>query len=265
LQQQAAQREGQPLQQPLEPGVKDFDPDLAKTQLAEAAAEFAADYRGESRQQNSVLQFIADTLPQHAIFLINSDDERLEHPQIKQAAEALEKQLFPALGESSNQQQPTGLLRALFDDQIHDSRAWFMHAILGSREPWNSYFRYRMVYFGSECSKSLSLLSIAGNVVGAATLVGGVVFSFRQKSLGGKLMGLAGTAGAMGIQAKALDLLTGEPLPMLPNAEQLTAFTQQVGEVINQQQQWIGEQRLVNAKRLIEARWANRLLPTAPV
>ena len=30
---------------PLEPGVKDFDPDMAQTQLREAAEEFATDYR----------------------------------------------------------------------------------------------------------------------------------------------------------------------------------------------------------------------------
>ncbi|WP_431295546.1 T6SS phospholipase effector Tle1-like catalytic domain-containing protein [Rahnella sp. PAMC 25559] len=251
----AAQRPGDPPPV-LMPGVKDFDPDIPKTQLYQAALEFGEDYRGESRSLSSGWQLVLDTIPQNAIFLINTDDEREEFDRIKTRADPLVKILFPSEGEANNATQPSGLLRSLYDDQVHDSRAWFLHGFLGSRELWASYFRYRMIYFGDNCNKELSLLTIAGNVVGAATLVGGVVFSFKQKSLTGKLAGLAGTAGAMSLETKALDLITRQALPMLPEAEQLTAFTQAPGVIASQQKQLIGEQQIEQAKTMIASRWA---------
>lgn len=139
---------------------------MAQTQLREAAQEFSEDYYAKYRTQQSISQVILDTIPQHAIFLINSDDEGKEYREIKDAGNALEVVLFPEAGESSNAGQPAGLVRALFDDQVHDSRAWFMHGRIGSRELWASYFRYHMLYFAQNCNKSLSLLTIAGNVVG---------------------------------------------------------------------------------------------------
>ena len=253
-QQLADHRPGEPLPI-LMPGVKDFDPDIAKTQLYQAALEFGEDYRGESRSLTSNWQLVLDKIPQNAIFLINSDDERKEFNQMKTEGDARVKVLFPPQGEASNATQPSGLLRALYDDQVHDSRAWFLHATFGSREPWGSYFRYRMVYFGDNCNKELSLLTIAGNVVGAATLVGGVIFSFKQKSLTGKLSGLAGTAGMMKLEATALDFLTKQPLPMLPEAAQLTAFTQAPGAVTSQQKQLLSEQQLEQAKTQLASRW----------
>jgi len=44
----AKQREGKPPQ-PLPAGIKDFDPDMAQTQLRQAAQEFGEDYRSEWR------------------------------------------------------------------------------------------------------------------------------------------------------------------------------------------------------------------------
>ncbi|CNM02363.1 T6SS phospholipase effector Tle1-like catalytic domain-containing protein [Yersinia sp. 2553 StPb PI] len=251
----AKQREGEPSK-PLPPGVKDFDPDIAQTQLAEAAQEFGHDYRGESRSLTSTWQLVLDKIPQTAIFLINTDDERAEFKRMKADGDAHVKVLFPPQGEASNAEQPSGLLRDLYDDQVHDSRAWFLHATFGSREPWGGYFRDRMVYFGDNCNKELSLLTIAGNVVGVATLVGGVIFSFKQKKLAGKLSGLAGTASVMALEAKALDLITGEPLPMLPEADLLTAFTQVPGAVASLQKELLGEQQLEQAKTMIASRWA---------
>ncbi len=139
---------------------------MAQTQLREAAQEFSEDYYAKYRTQQSISQVILDTIPQHAIFLINSDDEGKEYREIKDAGNALEVVLFPEAGESRNAGQPAGLVRALFDDQVHDSRAWFMHGRIGSCELWASYFRYHMLYFAQNCNKSLSLLTIAGNVVG---------------------------------------------------------------------------------------------------
>jgi hypothetical protein len=97
---------------------------------------------------------------------------------------------------------------------VHDSRAWFLHwALNGTREPWNSYFRERMVYFGSECNKELSLFSVAGGIVGAALIVGGVALIKKQKGWAGKLA-MAGALSRFDI----VDLRNGLPLPMLANA-----------------------------------------------
>ncbi|MNY47710.1 hypothetical protein D3C86_1829970 [compost metagenome] len=57
--------------------------------------------------------------------------------------------------ESRNANQPAGLLRALFDDQVHDSRAWFLYSF--GREPLGSYFRERMVFFGEASRRELAL------------------------------------------------------------------------------------------------------------
>ncbi|MDI2590467.1 hypothetical protein POF45_03345 [Pseudomonas sp. 681] len=63
----------------------------------------------------------------------------------------------PAMDETGNAMQPAGLLRALFDDQVHDSRAWFLYSPLFGREPIGSYFRERMVFFGEASRRELAL------------------------------------------------------------------------------------------------------------
>lgn len=237
----------------LEPGVKDFDPDLAKTQLLQAAHEFGEDYRNVSRKPTSFPQIIFENIPQHAIYLLNSDDEPKEYYQMKAAGDEKVSILFPAQGEASNADTPAGLVRALFDDQVHDSRAWFMHYSFGCREPFGSYFRYRMVYFGSECNKALSPLTIAGNVVGAATLVGGVIFSFKQKGNAEKLAGLVGTVGAYTLEVKAMDYITGQSIPQTPDAAQLTAFTTKPGLLMATETAKVNELKLARAKAVIRA------------
>ena len=72
--------------------------------------------------------------------------------------------------EARNRDQPAGLLRALFDDHVHDSRAWFLHAslndtylnmaIAGGREPLGSYFTERMVFFGDANRRDLALMTV---------------------------------------------------------------------------------------------------------
>ncbi|QIX97568.1 DUF2235 domain-containing protein [Cedecea sp. FDAARGOS_727] len=246
----------------LEPGIKDFDPEVSKTQLQQAAQEFGEDYRGEFRSVQSLPQLVLDVIPRNAIFMMNSDDERQDFATMKREGEDKVRVLFPLLGEESNADQPGGLVRALFDDQVHDSRAWFMHYALEGRELWSGYFRYRMIYFGRECSKSLSPLAIAGNVVGAATLVGGVIFSFRQKGTTAKLAGLAGTAGIFSLESEALDLLTGLPIAMSPDAAKLKAFTPQPGVVVAEQTAAVQEQRLAFAKSIIHSEWAKEAAST---
>jgi len=242
----------------LEPGVKDFDPDIAKTQLKQAAKEFGEDYRQQFRSPTGIGQLVLAVIPRNSIFMLNIDDGPREYALIKASAETKVATLFPPPGEASNVDKPAGLVRALFDDQVHDSRAWFMHYALGTREPWGSYFLYRMIYFGNRCNKSLSPLTIAGDVVGAATLVGGVIFSFKQKGTTAKLAGLAGTAGLLTLESEAMDYLTGLAIPMVDNADVLKAFTSEPGVVTAQQTEIISEKRLEMAKSIIQSGWLEK-------
>ncbi|MFK3841015.1 T6SS phospholipase effector Tle1-like catalytic domain-containing protein [Serratia sp. NPDC087055] len=244
----------------LHPGVKDFDPKMDKPQLFEAAKEFGKDYHDGYRIPDNLAQAVLDTVLQPMIFVLNTDDEPQEYRRIKADGDARVAVLFPAVGEASNAGQPAGLVRALFDDQVHDSRAWFMHAALGTREMWAGYFRYRMMYFSEQCNKSLSPLVIAGNLVGFATLATGVVLSFKQKSLSGKLAGLAATGAVRSLQVEVLDRLTGLPLPELPGGEQLRAFTTEPGVVVALQKAAVAEQQLARTQAAIPARWLEQAL-----
>lgn len=246
----------------LPPGPKDFDAALGQTQLRQAAEEFREDYHDLSRTGTGSWLFTAVDSMSNAIFLLNNDDEYGEWQRMKTAGDDRLKVLFPVSGEMNDATQPAGLVRALFDDQVHDSRAWFMHNTFGSREPWGSYFLYRMIYFGSRCSKPMTPLMIAGAVVGVATLAAGAAVIIKQKSAKGKLAGLAGAAGALYLETQAIDLLSGKPLPMLPNAAQLQAPTMEPGVVVAQQTQVVSEQRLVLAKSMIESGWAEKLKST---
>ncbi|HHT5344690.1 TPA: T6SS phospholipase effector Tle1-like catalytic domain-containing protein [Raoultella planticola] len=244
----------------LYPGIKDFDPDMAQTQLFEAAKEFGKDYHDGYRIPENLAQAVLDTVLQPMIFVLNTDDELQEYRRIKADGDARAAVLFPAAGEASNAQQPAGLVRALFDDQVHDSRAWFMHAALGTREMWGGYFRYRMIYFSDKCNKSLSPLVIAGDLIGFATLTTGVVLSFRQKTLTGKLAGLAATGAVRSLQAEVLDRITGEPVPELPGGEQQRAFTREPGVVVAQRKALVAEQQLARAQAAIPASWLEDVL-----
>ncbi|HEJ0329043.1 TPA: DUF2235 domain-containing protein [Serratia marcescens] len=244
----------------LYPGIKDFDPDMAQTQLFEAAKEFGKDYHDGYRIPENLAQAVLDTVLQPMIFVLNTDDEPQEYRRMKADGDARVAVLFPAAGEASNAQQPAGLARALFDDQVHDSRAWFMHAALGTREMWGGYFRYRMIYFSDKCNKSLSPLVIAGDLIGFATLSTGVVLSFRQKTLTGKLAGLAATGAVRSLQVEVLDRITREPLPELPGGEQQRAFTREPGVVVAQRKALAAEQQLARAQAAIPASWLEGVL-----
>ena len=167
----ASERFGREPRRPMEPGVKDFDPDMAQTQLREAAEEFGMDY-GAGISVTVAIWVASMALP-GAIAGARADRLRM-----KAAGQAKVRQLFPRpqheydyvdenkrgnVDESRNATQPEGLLRALFDDQVHDSRAWFLYAAhlshlgTGMREPLGSYLSDRMVFFGDTHSRKLAL------------------------------------------------------------------------------------------------------------
>lgn len=148
---------------PLEPGLKDFDADMAQTQLREAAEECGAHYRGPSP-----LTLVA--LRVGPLLLLNTAHALAERQRIKAAGRSRVSQLFPPpyleknhldeyrrgeVAEHRNASQPEGLLRALFDDQVHDSRAWFLYS--SGRELGGSYFAERMLFFGERGRRELVL------------------------------------------------------------------------------------------------------------
>jgi hypothetical protein len=163
---------------PLEPGVKDFDADMARTQLRKAAEEFAAHYRALSLTDPLVMR-VALMMPIPGLIAHQlSIRVRLERQRMKAEGQARVGQLFPPplreinhqnetrrgnVDESRNATQPEGLLRALFDDQVHDSRAWFMYK--QGREWFGSYFGERMVFFGEAGRRDLALYGENGEVL----------------------------------------------------------------------------------------------------
>ncbi|MGE8144297.1 T6SS phospholipase effector Tle1-like catalytic domain-containing protein [Pseudomonas frederiksbergensis] len=166
----AHERNSRLPKEPLQPGVKDFDADMAQTQLREAAEDFAAAYRDPDHLASSLSRVLPANAGTVVVLRIITADARVECRQMKAAGRARVRQLFPPppgytnhpddktrgpVDESANATQPAGLLRALFDDQVHDSRAWFLYKF--GREPMGSYFRERMVFFGEASRRELAL------------------------------------------------------------------------------------------------------------
>ncbi|AWK42921.1 MULTISPECIES: DUF2235 domain-containing protein [Photorhabdus] len=247
-------------------GVPDFDPETAQNQLREAAAEFGRDYRGESREQSNLKQFAIETLAYHMLYIWDSNDDVKEYQQMKTAGEALVKPLFrPApVGKTGQQESPESLLVALYDNQVHDSRAWFMYSILDTREPEGGYFRYRIIYFGTECNKPLSPLTIAGNVVGSTTPVGAALLFLKDKKVGNMLSDAADKVPVTTWEVTARYLTSGELITLLAGPEYRKAFTHNVGEVTRQQREFLKERRLQMTKDDLKARWAGKTLEPTP-
>ncbi|MBS9437752.1 DUF2235 domain-containing protein [Photorhabdus noenieputensis] len=254
----------------LAPGVPDFDPETAQNQLREAAAEFRNDYHGDQREQHSEWEFLVDTVPRHVIYMLDDHNDLLEYLQMKAAGEWLVKQLFrpvPA-AKPGQQESPESLLVALYDNQVHDSRAWFMYSTFGSREPWGGYFRYRVIYFGTICSRPLSLLSVAGTVAGIVSpSKSSVLFSFKQKKVANTVVEVVGKVSksiAAEREVTAQYLTSGELIPLLAGPEYRKAFTHNVGEVTRQQREFLKERRLQMTKDDLKARWAGKILEPTP-
>ncbi len=152
-------------------------------------------------------------------------------------------------------------MRALFDDQVHDSRAWFMYAALGTREMWTGYFRYRMIYFSERCSKPLSPLVLAGDLVGFATVTAGVVLSIRQAP--DRQAGRAGCdrrralAGGGGAGPDNRGSAAGAA-----RREQLRAFTHEPGTVVAQQKARKADEQLARGQAALPASWLEDVLTT---
>ncbi|WP_445261591.1 T6SS phospholipase effector Tle1-like catalytic domain-containing protein [Pseudomonas sp. RL_105y_Pfl2_101] len=220
-------------------GPPPYEAVIDQQQIREAAVEFEHDYQGFRRDQTSVGGWVVDGVLRDTVYLLNDDDEQQEYTRIKAAGELYVKELFGVRGSSYERVRlrdsvQAALLVAMFDDQVHDSRAWFLHDFMSSRELWGDYFRYRMVYFGDESNKRMTPVVVAGRVVGIALVLGGV-YSIRRDGW----KGAAGTFGAASVGYKVINVVGNKVEPFLPGAEQILQPTFAIGEVVAQQREAI--------------------------
>ncbi|WP_455927653.1 T6SS phospholipase effector Tle1-like catalytic domain-containing protein [Pseudomonas capeferrum] len=219
-----------------------YEPVKDQQQIREAAVEFEHDYQGWRRDQSSVQGWVLDVALRDTVYLLNDDDEQHEYERIKAEGETRAKELFVEVGKNLNKFRVSdspqkAAVVALFDDQVHDSRAWFLHDATSSRELWGDYFRYRMVYFDGETNKRMTPMVVAGRVVGIAVVLGGM-YSIRR--YGWK--GMAGTLGAASVGYQVINVVSGKVEPFLPGAEKVLQPTFAIGEVVAQQTQAIIEE-----------------------
>ena len=224
------------------PGPPIYEPQIDKTQLSQAAAEFKRDYKGFDRKQTSAAGTITDVLLRDAIYLLNENDELQDHAAIKAAGERRTKQLFSDNRGTPSKEPHMARVVALFDDQVHDSRAWFMHDALGSRELWAGYFFYRMTYFGNANSRDLSPVVVAGRILGVAMVAGATVYGIKRGGVSGGVGGLVAGIGGATIGYQVIDKARGVALPFLPEAAQLLKPTAHIGQVAAELKQQIAEE-----------------------
>ncbi|MEW7855799.1 DUF2235 domain-containing protein [Pseudomonas chlororaphis] len=220
---------------------KAFEPSLDTRQLLGAAAEFRHDYRREwglvGDGHTSVA--VIDMLLGGTVYLINEEDEAEEYAYLHKEGTDRYEEMFSAPNQPRAGQEA---LVSLFDDQVHDSRAWFMNSSgVVPREPFTDYFRIRLVHFDNESNKQLSLLATAGRVIGLGIAVASVGLSIKKKDprmlLGLFLPSLAlpVLSGKVGLpeqpEVSAFDPLTGIALPMMSNMDSLRAFTKAPGDL----------------------------------
>jgi len=174
-------------QDTIEQGPPDYDPTNGQYQLREAAREFEHDYRNWLRDVNGnpaekVIQVALDGVLKHPVYRLNGDDENKEYEQMRKEGDYHYARLFSDRLGTGTRKEPEAQLLALFDQQIHDSRAWFVQSTLGGREPWGGYFRYRMIYCGSKANKQVQLIYVEGKAVGAPQLDPPLLFIVESRS-----------------------------------------------------------------------------------
>ncbi|MDD9341143.1 MAG: DUF2235 domain-containing protein [Providencia heimbachae] len=219
-----------------------FDADNARGQLWEAALEFAADYARrplpeplfipeskinhhpineetctvEANTDSSfsyettataVILQILDPLLLTNAYIYTRQNEAVEYFIFKdKGRDKFERYFLPYLTKGQSDTK-IGTLIDLYDNYIHDSRAWFMHSESGVREPFGGYFLSRMIYFGNKWNKAVQLRFNGNDVIGVEKhLQGKAVFAHHP------------TYGV-----KTYDRITGQEIPV--NDSQLPGST----------------------------------------
>ncbi|MFF7710674.1 hypothetical protein [Pseudomonas sp. NPDC007930] len=218
-----------------------YEGQIDQTQLGEAAAEFASDYRDEKRQQTSPKGYIFDVLARETVYWLNDDEERRDRHELVTQGDQYHRELFADHHGTPSRDRNRALLVELFDEQVHDSRAWFMHSALGTREIWAGYFFYRMIYFGNHSNRRLTPMMVAGKVIGVTMVAGAALYGVRRHLRNGVDGAVAGTLGGFGsavlavtlpgISYEIFDVSTGRTLGFVEGAAELLKPTQAIGEV----------------------------------
>ncbi|MCC6074547.1 T6SS phospholipase effector Tle1-like catalytic domain-containing protein [Pseudomonas sp. GCM10022188] len=221
---------------------KCFEPGLDDRQLRRAAAEFKRDYeqRWEIGEDTLSAGGLVNILLGGTVYLLNEEDEAREYAFLHQQGSSQYRRLFRAPNVPAHQQKA---LVQLFDEQVHDSRAWFMNSSgLGEREPFTDYFRVRLVHFDNESNKRLSVIASAGRVIGLGIALASVGLSIKRRNprylLGLFLPSLATPVlrGKVGVaempEINAFDPLTGIALPMLEGMDAIRAFSKDPGSAV---------------------------------
>ncbi len=227
---------------------KAYEPMLDKRQLEGAAAEFSRDYLGQwgpVRDEISITEAVINAFS-GIVYLINEEDEAEQFKSIHTNGTACHKALFTENGAILPGQE---LLVGLFDDHVHDSRAWFMNSSpMGARETWTDYFRYRLVHFDNESNKSMTPLLTASRVVGLAIAVSSIGLSVKRRDPRYLLGLILPTVAVPVIRGKlpmpgqplqpstplisAFDPLTGIAYPMMSGIEKLRTYTREPGNAL---------------------------------
>nr|WP_255302853.1 DUF2235 domain-containing protein [Pseudomonas sp. AU12215] len=252
----ANERARKPEEAVNHPGPPIYEPKLDQTQVSQAAAEFKADYYDRKREQTSDAGTLFDVLLRDTAYLLNEDDERKARETLTSVGKARSQLLFRDNRGTPSADPSMALLVALFDDQIHDSRAWFMHDKLKTREMWAGYFFYRMIYFGNDNSAALTPVMIAGRILGVVMIAGVMVYGIRLmrgnvlKGAAGGLLGAAGGVLLAGVAYQVIDVATGAVLPFVPGAADLLKPTTHIGAVASAlKQQFAQEDYLARLDR----------------
>ncbi|BBF85201.1 hypothetical protein DLM_1582 [Aquitalea magnusonii] len=114
---------------------KGYEPTLDGTQLRMGAKDFRDDYLGLHSVDPNPLGWLASLFT--AISRpFSADCTGTERAMLIKHSEAKYQKLIQNAD-----------LMLLFDEHVHDSRAWFMQSTLGKLEPHGSYWRYRTIFF----------------------------------------------------------------------------------------------------------------------
>ncbi|WP_109399510.1 DUF2235 domain-containing protein [Proteus sp. TJ1640] len=92
------------------------------------------------------------------VYMATTQNERQEYISLKAISNTIFRKIISLSMRKITHDEDLKKVISLLDDQLHDSRAWFMHSESGLREPFSRYFLSRMIYFGHKSNKSMQLI-----------------------------------------------------------------------------------------------------------
>lgn len=231
---------------------KMYEPMLDKRQILAGARDFYSDYNGvwNLRKDPYAYADILLDLVGGLLYLLNEEDEAQEYVNILRDGKEVYKKIFD---ETTGEPYPEYVdLVKLFDNQVHDSRAWFMNSTksIQSREPATSYFTYRRIQLGDDSNKPMTPVVVASKIVGLAVVTGAVALTVKRKNAKYLALLLAptlfnpATRGRLSLPTRDFlersagpditytDALTGMVLPMVTGAKEAMTYTTSIANAM---------------------------------